>query len=143
MLEKIRMMIHKGTFQELLRYGFWGVVTTFISFFSYWAFLLIGLDYRVANLISMLLTKVSAYLVNKLFVFHSKRETRQALFKEMALFIITRGVSGVIEYIGLIILVDICGVGRLIGKGVMIVIVTILNYVFGKTIVYQGSKDLK
>lgn len=143
LLEKMRVMLHKENLKEWLRYGFWGAVTAFINFFSYWAFLLIGLDYRIAQLISMVLTKGSAYFSNKFFVFYSKRETKQALLKEMALFIITRGISGVIEFIGLVVLVDICGMGRLLGKGVMIVIVTILNYVFGKAIVYRDHKDLK
>lgn len=143
LLEKIRERICKGSFQELLRYGFWGVVTTLISFFSYWALLLIGLDYRVANLLSMLLTKSSAYLSNKFFVFHSRRKTKQALFQEMALFIATRGLSGVLEYVGLIFLVDICHTGRLFGKGVMIVFVIIINYIFGKSIVYKDREDLK
>ena len=138
--QKICAVLHKESFQELFRYGFWGVVTTLISFFSYWVLLLIGLDYRIANLISMLLTKVSAYLANKFFVFHSKRETKQALLKEMVLFIITRGLSGVVEYVGLIVLVDICNTNRLFGKGVIIVLVTIINYILGKTIVYNGNK---
>lgn len=140
--ETIFAITHKRVFQELLRFGFWGVATSCISFFSYCAFLLFGLDYRIANLISMLLTKASAYFANKFFVFHSKRETKRELLKEIVLFIITRGLSGFIEYIGLIILVDICGAGQLFGKCVMIVMVIILNYALGKTIVYRARTDL-
>lgn len=143
LLEKMRVMLHKENLKELLRYGFWGVATSFINFFSYWVFLLIGLDYRIAQLISMVLTKGSAYFANKFFVFRIKRKTKQALLKEIALFIVTRGISSVIEYVGLIVLVDICGTGKLFGKGVMIVFIVIVNYVFGKAIVYRDHKDLK
>lgn len=143
LLEKASVMARKGTLRELFRYGFWGVVTICISFFSYWAFLLVGLDYRVANLLSMLMTKSFAYLSNKFFVFHSKQKTKQALFQEIALFIATRGLSGAFEYVGLILLVDICKIGRLVGKGLMIVLTTIINYVFGKVIVYKDRENLK
>ena len=131
----------KDTLQELIRYGFWGVVTTLISFFSYWALLAVGMDYRIAQIISMLLTKTAAYLVNKFFVFRSKRRTKQELMKEMLLFIATRGTSGIVEYFGLVFLVDFCHVNKLVGKGCMLVFITMLNYVFGKAIVYKERKD--
>lgn len=135
--------IRNDTLQELLRYGFWGVVTTLINFFSYWALLEVGMDYRIANLISMLLTKTSAYIVNKFFVFRSKRRSGQALAQEIALFIATRGASGVVEYAGLIFLVDLCHMNRLFGKGCMLVFITTLNYIFGKKIVYKEQKAPK
>lgn len=130
------------TLQELFRYGFWGVVNIFISFFSYWLFLLVRLDYRVANLISMLLAKSFAYLANKFFVFHSKRQSIRELMQEIFLFIATRGVSAILEFVGLIFLVDICQTDRLLGKGFMLVIVSIVNYIFGKTIVYRKEMNM-
>lgn len=136
-------MDHKRTLHEMIRYTFGGVTTTLINFFSYWAMLEVGVNYRLANLISMVITKSSAYLVNKFFVFQSRCETMHALLREITLYVITRGITGVIEYVGLIILVDICNAGRLFGKCVVLVIITILNYVFGKIVVYRNWKDLK
>ena len=122
---------------ELIRYGVGGVATTLISFLSYWLLLCVGLEYRIANLLSIILAKSFAYLINKLWVFRSQRSTKTALIKEIILFILTRGFSGIVEFLGLILLVDVFEAGRLFGKACMTVIVICLNYVFGKFIVYK------
>lgn len=136
--EKLVEMARKGTLQEIVRYGFWGVATTLFNFFSYWGMLALRVDYRAANLISMVLTKCAAYLANKYFVFRSKRETKRALVGEMTRFVVTRVLSGVVEFVGLMILVDLLNMGRLPGKAVMLVIVMVLNYLFGKLVVYKA-----
>lgn len=138
-LELLSRLMRKGTLQEALRYAIGGVGTTLIDFFSYWLFLAIGLNYQVSNIVAMVLTKTSAYLINKFFVFHSKRKSGNELLKEIGLFILTRGLSGVVEHLGLILLVDMVHTGKLFGKAAMIVVITILNYFFGKSIVFKKS----
>ena len=96
-----------------------------------------GADYRVSNLLTIIITKIAAYLFNKFFVFRTSVKTLAGVLKEVLLFILTRGTAGIIDYFGLILLVDWLHVDGMAGKLIMIIIVTILNYFFGKHIVYK------
>lgn len=137
LLETLSRKARDGSLAEITRYAFWGVVTVLFSMFSFWALLRTGIDYKTANLTSILLTKMEAYLTNKYFVFKSKNASVRELLLEMLRFIGARGLSGIVEFAGLIVLVDLLGVRKMIGKGVMIVITTIMNYMLGKKVVYR------
>ena len=77
-----------------MEYG--GVVTVLFSYLSYWLLVALGVDYKVANFISLVLTKTEAYLTNKFFVFQVKGRQQKALLLEIFNFIWTRGLVGLI-----------------------------------------------
>lgn len=133
----MKEIIRQITEKEIIRYGFWGVCTVVFSMISYSLFLRLQLDYKVANILSIVLTKTFAYLTNKFFVFKSKTKNMVECIKEIAMFIFTRGLSGIVEFLGLIILVNYLGTDEVIGKFLLIILTTILNYVFGKTAVFK------
>lgn len=116
--------------RELIDYGIWGVATVGFNMLSFLLLELL-LPYQIANLISIVLTKMFAYMVNKLFVFKTKSGIVDTL-KEMVRFILARAATGVVDYFGLIILVEIVMVDSVLGKAVMIVITTVMNYILGK-----------
>lgn len=121
--------------KEALRYFFWGVITVLANYFSY--FLLKQLlAYQIANLISIVFTKVFAYYTNKKFVFRTKTNLKGQVM-EVARYVLGRGFTGVVDFVGLIVLVDVFGMDDGIGKMVMIVITTALNYVLGKVFVFK------
>ncbi len=136
--KKIDSFVRNKSFIEVVSYIFWGILTTLINFFSYYFFVQIGLDYKIANILSMIITKSSAYVVNKVFVFKSHCKSLKDLCQEMGMFILSRGLSGVVDYVGLIILVDFLGVDKFWGKAFMIFFVTALNYFLGKKVVYKS-----
>lgn len=133
----MKEIIRQITEKEIIRYGFWGVCTVLFSMMSYSLFLSLQLDYKVANILSIILTKTFAYLTNKFFVFKSKTKNMFECIKEIIMFIFTRGLSGVVEFFGLIILVNYLRTDEVIGKFLLIILTTILNYVFGKTAVFK------
>lgn len=139
-LEKISEFMRNGTSIEIINYGIWGIVTVLTSFISYWVFIQLGLDYKISNVLAIIFTKLTAYLTNKYFVFHSKCENISALIREFSGFLISRGLSGIVEIFGLILLVDFFHIGKYFGKILLIVITTILNYSLGKNFVYKSSK---
>ncbi len=136
-LEKISEDMRSGRIAEILRYLFWGTMTTAVNLVCFWGFQQLGADYRVSNLLTIVITKVAAYLFNKFFVFRTSIKTLIVVLKEILLFILTRGTAGLVDYFGLILLVDYLHVDGLLGKFIMIIIVTIMNYFFGKHIVYK------
>ena len=127
-------------FREVLRYGFWGVVTVLFSYLSYASLVMIGVEYRLSNLISLISTKIFAYLTNKHFVFKSKSDNVNKLLIELVRYVWTRGIVGVIDYFGLILFVEAFGINKMIGKGTMLFVTTVLNYFFGKKHVFKKDK---
>lgn len=121
--------------KEALRYLFWGVITVLVNYFSY--FLLKQfLVYQIANLISIIFTKVFAYYTNKKFVFQTKTSLKGQVM-EVVRYVLGRGFTGAVDFVGLIVLVDVFSMDDGIGKMVMIVITTALNYVLGKVFVFK------
>lgn len=126
---------------EVIRYLFWGGVTVLFSFISYAVFAC-ELDYRIANIYSIILTKIFAYLTNKFFVFRSKTKDFLKTASEVIRFVLSRAFSGIVDFLGLIFLVQCFGINDYIAKSVMIIIVTLLNYVLSKKIVFRkGAKN--
>ena len=125
--------------KEAIRYLFWGVVTVLVNYFSY---LLLEqfLVYQTANLISIIFTKVFAYCTNKKFVFRTKTNCKEQIL-EVLRYILGRGFTGVVDFFGLILLVDILLINDKLGKMIMIVITTILNYFCGKIFVFKKLKN--
>ena len=124
--------------KEAARYLFWGVMTVLLNYFSYLLFKQF-LAYQVANLFSILLTKVFAYCTNKKFVFRTKTGFREQVY-EIVRYILGRGFTGVVDFIGLIFLVNVLAVDDRIGKMVMIVITTALIYILGKLFVFKQKQ---
>lgn len=129
-------MIHKiFEKKEAFRFVFWGVVTTLYNYFSFF-FLKQVLAYQIANLISIISTKILVYYTNKRFVFQTKTGLKGQVL-EVLRYVLGRGLTGVIDFFGLIVLVDMFGIDDRIGKIIMIVIIFPLNYVLGKIFVFK------
>jgi putative flippase GtrA len=90
------------------------------------------MDYRLANLFTLLLTKLFAFVLNKTFVFQSKATNIKALSKEFAGFFTGRILTGLLDYFGLILLVEIYSLPQRESKCALVIIVTILNYMLTK-----------
>lgn len=112
--------------KRLLSYGFWGVMTVLFSLISYW-FLSLFFSYQIANLISIILTKIFAYFTNKTFVFKTITTLSEQIW-EILRFIIARGFTGIVDLLGQIFLVEILSIDDFFSKCIMIIITTVLNY---------------
>ena len=126
--------------KEAFRFAFWGVVTTLANYFSF--FLLQKMmAYQIANLISIIFTKVFVYYTNKRFVFRTKTNWKGSI-GEVFRYVIGRGFTGVVDFVGLIILVEGFGMDGRLGKMVMIALIMPLNYVLGKVFVFKKKRDI-
>lgn len=121
--------------KEAFRYLVWGVMTVLLNYFSY-LLLKQFLAYQIANLCSIIITKVFAYCTNKKFVFRTKTNFKEQL-SEIFRYILGRGFTGIVDFVGLIILVNALSMDDRIGKMIMIVITTALNYILGKIFVFK------
>ena len=121
---------------EIVSYGCFGVLTTILNLVLYQALVMSGMEYIIANLITLIVVKLTAYIVNKVFVFKSKSKSWIALCKEFLLFVLTRGLTGLIDFFGLIFAVEILGLDKIISKYILQIVLIVLNYILGKVIVF-------
>ena len=77
------------------------------------------------------------YVVNTLFVFHTKSDSFAALMKEMMSFIAMRLVSFGMELVLMYLTVDVIGLHDLVMKLVINILVIIANYVFSKLVIFR------
>lgn len=124
--------------KEATRYLFWGVVTVAFNYLSY-LLLQAVMAYQIANLISIVATKVFAYCTNRKFVFRSKSGKLDQV-KEIARYIVSRGLTGVVDFLGLILLTETILPDDRLGKIIMIGVTTVLNYFLGKIFVFQKAE---
>jgi putative flippase GtrA len=123
--------------RETVSYVIFGALTSIVNIGVFEFFFLTGSDYRTANLIALITAKLFAYVVNKLFVFRTKTGSVGALLREFGLFTLARGSTMILDWVGLILLVSMLGLSEHVGKLIITVIVVILNYVFGKFLVFK------
>ena len=121
-------------------YLIFGVLTTVVSFVSYYAFLYFGLHYIVAQIGSWVLAVAFAFVTNKLFVFEDKTESVGGLLYQIAGFVMVRIGSGIIETVLLWLAVDVLHGSEHIAKIPVAVLTVILNYIASKLFIFK-KKD--
>lgn len=132
---------HKQVYRELLTYSIVGISTTLINLIAYWCLLLSQWNYQTANLIALVISKFYGYWANKNWVFHSHCSSIKELLREMMRFVIARGTTGVIDYFGLIMLVETFSANKITAKYIIQVVVIALNFLFGKCFIFIREKS--
>ncbi len=135
MTEKIKALFLK--YREIIMYLIFGVLTTVVSFVSYYALLYLGFHYLAAQIISWVLAVAFAFIVNKLFVFEDKTESARGLFYQIAGFVLVRLGSGVLETGLLWLSVDVADINERIAKIPVAVLTVILNYIASKLFIFK------
>ena len=124
---------------EGIRYILVGVTTTIVNIGIFQGLLYLGVGYKIANLFAVILCKVYGYVANKMLVFHSHSENVKELLIEMIKFVLARGFSGIVDYFGLIIAVELLGLDKVICKYFISVLVIVINYILGKFVVFKSK----
>ena len=141
-------------YKEIIMYLIFGVLTTVVSWGSYALFeILLGTFIlnsivlsSVANVLSWIVAVLFAYITNKLWVFESKSFKASVVGKELATFVGSRLVTGVLEWAGVPLLMliglnqPILGIEGMVAKVIVSVVVVILNYILSKLFVFKKKK---
>ena len=124
-------------YEEIIKYLFFGVLTTLVSILSYALFTrLFNINYLISNVLSWILAVLFAFITNKLYVFKSETNNKD-LVKEIIKFFEFRILSLLIELVIMYLFVDILKLNDMIVKIIAQVIVIVLNYVFSKVFVFK------
>lgn len=153
MMTKIKELIIK--YKELVVYVLFGGLTTVVNLGVFWLFgRLLGDEYYlITNIIAWLAAVAFSYITNKIWVFESNSWSFRILLREVSSFFAARVLTLGIEEAGLYFFVDILSFselsvrvlsfeigGELIAKGLIAVVVVVVNYIFSKLVIFKKKK---
>lgn len=139
MSELFKKVKKKFLNRETILYTFFGVMTSALNVVLFKLLLMAKMEYKVANIITLVIVKVTAYICNKNFVFRSHCKNFIELLKEVFRFIIARGATMLIDYFGLIFMVEVLNRSKVPSKIFITVFVIIINYIIGKKHVFKDA----
>lgn len=125
--------------KQMIRYIFWGGMTTLVNVVTYWLGRQMSLSMPIANALSWLVAVTFAFFTNKHLVFKSQTNRQEAI-KEFALFFGLRLASLALDMGLMIALIQGLRVSELIAKLVTQVAVIVANYVFSKLYIFKGKE---
>ena len=140
----MKQLIKKLYASSVVRYVFFGGCTTLVNLISFYVLRKLRVGLNIANVISIILAILFAYVVNSRFVFQDKCQTLADHIRPFCKFIRARLMTMGIEIGGVWLLVAKLGMNDMVGKFATQFIVLILNYVFSKFFVFTtGKKNSK
>lgn len=138
-MEKCKQLYKK--YEEMILYVFFGGLTTLVNIIVFFVMnTLMGIHYLIANAAAWILSVLFAYVTNRRWVFKSKCRGISAVFKEFAMFVGARVMSGAGDMLIMFLCVDVISVPSLVAKILSNVFVVIFNYLFSKLIIFREKK---
>ena len=150
MITKIKNLYFR--YKELINYVIFGGATTVVNMVLYYILMLIPffstdisleffgsaykIGYLIANAIAFVGAVIFSYVMNRHFVSGAKAVARQFFS-----FFTTRLLSFIIEEVLLFVLVEKLLVSEYIAKWPVAVLVVIINYAFGKLLVFRKRDE--
>ena len=128
--------------RETVNYIIFGVLTTVVSFVSHMIFAdVLGTPATVNTVGSWVCAATFAYVVNKLFVFESRTNSAKAFFRELWLFFAARLLSLGLEFVFMLVTVDLLHFNEAVCKLIAQVFILIANYIFSKLIIFKKKPE--
>lgn len=143
MLDKLNKLFNK--YEEIIMYIIVGGLTTFVSLFSYYVFIILflnpnnAMELQLANVISWLLSVTFAYFANKKYVFKSKGK----FIEEFVEFYGSRVLTLIIDMFSMFLMVTLFHANDKIAKIIVQFIILLLNYFFSKYLVFNDKNFKK
>lgn len=121
---------------ELIKYSFWGAISTAINIVIFVALEYMGINYIFANTIGYSIAVLFNFVFNNKFVFKNSKADSKGLIK----FILLRTISLGIDNLLFFILVSICNINVYISKVFVSMLVIIFTYIFSKIFVFNKKE---
>lgn len=127
--------------KHIITYLAFGIITTLVSWGSFWIMrkYIPMLNENIANIISIILAVIVAYVTNRKYVFSS---TEKNIVKEFVAFCSGRVVTMIFETITFWLFATILGINEMLVKVGVSIIVVILNYIISKIFVFKNRKEM-
>lgn len=139
-MKKLKDLILRFYNNDVIRYIFFGGCTTLVNLVCFFVLRKCNVELTIANVISIIVAIIFAYIVNSKYVFRDKCETLVDHIRPFCKFISARLLTMVIEVGGVWLLVEKVGMSDMVGKFCTQFIVLALNYIFSKFFVFTTGK---
>ena len=139
-MKKLKDLILRFYNNDVIRYIFFGGCTTLVNLVCFFVLRQCGVELNIANVISIIVAIIFAYIVNSKYVFQDKCETLKDHIQPFCKFVSARLLTMVIEVGGVWLLVEKHGMSDMVGKFCTQFIVLALNYIFSKFFVFTTGK---
>ena len=131
-------------YKEIVHYLIVGVLTTVVSLGVYYGLVLTVLDpgnplqLQMANILSWIAAVTFAYVMSRKYVFESHSAK---IREEAARFYMSRVGTLLLDMLIMFVTVTLLGMNDKLAKLLVQVVVTVLNYIFSKFLVFGKTKD--
>jgi putative flippase GtrA len=126
-------------YKDVIPYLFFGVCTTIVNVVVYWlAAHPLGFSVMLSTIFAWLFAVLFAYLTNRRWVFHSEASTVQEIVRELCSFFVCRLATGVVDWLCMLVFVNILSWNDVVVKSAANVLVIVLNYVASKLIIFRN-----
>ncbi len=143
MTDGIKGMVEKH--DEGVRYIAFGILTVIVSWVTYAAFVFVGIDLAVSNILSWFCAVLFAFVVNKYWVFRCVGSSKIRLGAELVSFFAGRLLTGILAGVLFPALCAIglgftfMGIAGLFARGITSLVEIALNYLLSKFLVFRKS----
>ena len=144
-MKKILELYNK--YREIINYIFFGGCTTIVSWVTYGLFVgTLAMPLMSGKILSWICAVTFAFITNKIWVFQSRSMDGKTLLRESVEFFASRVATGVVEVLGLPLLMKAgldaswFGVEGFAANVVVTIVVIVLNYIVSKFLVFRKNK---
>lgn len=133
---KIQKLFEK--YKDVLPYLFFGVCTTIVNVIVYWiAAYPLRLPIMPSTVIAWFLAVFFAYVTNRKWVFRSEAKELKKIVREAISFLGCRLATGIIDWMCMLLFVDILSMNDIIIKLMANILVIVLNYAASKLVIFK------
>ncbi len=139
----IKVLYDKPFMIHIITYLIIGVLTTIICLGLFWIFINLttlgetDLGENIANFLSIVITIIIAYILNRIIVFNSKEPN---ILKEFAKFVTARIISMIFDVASFFVFATVFKIDEMLVKVLNQIVVVILNYILSKLMVFKSFK---
>lgn len=135
----MKKISEKLTEQEIIRYLFFGGLTTGVNLAVFVCLRYAGISVNRANLASIIAAVVFAFFVNRFFVFGVTGGDKGQIVREFVSFAGMRMGTMAAEFFGVYFLNRMPGISSFASKCLIQVLVIAINYVISKFVIFRRS----
>ena len=129
-----------STHKQIILYLIFGVCTTVINTVCYWLLYdVLSWSNLLSTVLAWLAAVIFAFVTNKRYVFESKKSGIHEQLTEFASFFSCRILTGILDVIIMAVAVDMLKWNGLVWKLISNIIVTVLNYIASKFLIFKGN----
>jgi len=132
-------MTNKERLHEIMIYLVVGAILAVMNIGGFYILYRAGWDFRLANFVTLVVMVIIGFTVKKIFVFKSKSDNLLGVLSEFGRFVVAKIISSSVDFIALILLLEVIGLYALIGKIIVAATVVIVNYLLGTKFIFKRS----